>query len=117
MSIRENARQHPRITFKAPLRWQVRGRPQSSNTLCENVSANGIRFSSEQFIAPKTEIMLELNLLSRVIHPIASIVRANPFARSNKFDVGARFLELDAEEQKVLSDFISMKVYQNQGVI
>lgn len=117
MSIRENARQTPRVTFKSALRWQVRGTPQSSTTLSDDLSEKGIKFSAAQFIAPKTEVMLELNVLSRVIHPIARIVWASPLSRSNRFNIGAQFLEIDAQEQKALSDFISMKVYQNQGVI
>jgi hypothetical protein len=100
----------------SPLRCQVRGSPNFSNTSSENISLNGIGFNHNEFIAPLTLVMLEIQLLSRVLRPIGKIAWSQPFSHSNKYHFGAEFLELDSSEKKYLSDFITMKINQSQGV-
>jgi hypothetical protein len=113
MSVKqEESRRFPRIKFSNPLRFQVRGSPDSSTSLSENISLNGIGFMHNNFIAPLTPLMLEIKLLSRVLRPIGRVVWSSPSAHSNRYRLGVEFLEMDIQEKKVLSDFINMRVNQ-----
>ncbi len=112
----KESRRFPRIKLSGPLHYQVRGSPNFSNTLSENISLNGIGFSHNEFIAPLTLLMLEIPLLSRVLMPIGKIIQSQPFPHSNRYHFGAEFLEFDANERKFLSDFITMRLNQSLGV-
>lgn len=52
--------------------------------------------------------MLEIEVLSRVLHPIGKIVWSTPFPRSNKYKLGTEFIEFDAGERKFLGDFVNL---------
>jgi len=106
------SRRFPRINFSGPLSCQVRGSQEITNTVSEDLSASGVKFISGEFIPPNTPVMLEINLLSKVIRPIAQIVWSMPFPRQDKFHLGARFLEWDPKEEKSLNDFLNMRLKQ-----
>jgi len=111
----KESRHFPRINLTTPLRCQIRGLPDFSNTLTENISLNGIGFIDNDFIAPLTQVMLEIQIMARVLKPICKIIRSNPFPHSNKYHFGAEFLELESNEKKFLSEFITMKLNQTRG--
>ena len=100
----------PRIAIKTPISCQIRGSKESNNTLSTDLSENGISFNSDRFVAPNTCINLEFNLLSRQIVTKSQIVRSNYLPRSNKYKLGVRFLKVEHNQQKYLSDFIQMKL-------
>jgi c-di-GMP-binding flagellar brake protein YcgR len=108
----EERRRFPRIKFKTGLRYQVRGQPRFDTTVCDNISAGGIGFIADQFIAPERVLMLEVNLLSRVLHPIGQIISSLPLPHSNKNRIGVKFLEFDADEKNYLQDYINMQIGQ-----
>ncbi len=105
----------PRLNFSGPLRCQVRGSQEIVGTVGEDLSASGVKFVSDKFIPPHTPVMLEINLLSQVVRPIAQIIWSTPFPRQDKFHLGARFLEWNPQEKKSLSDFLNMKL-NSKGV-
>lgn len=108
----KEARIFPRIKLSVPLRYQIRGSPDFSNTISENISLNGIGFSHTEFIAPQTLLELEIPILSRVLKPVAKVIWSNPFPHSNRYHVGAELQGLDLNEKKFLSDFITMGLNQ-----
>lgn len=112
METKKETRRFPRINFSGPLRFQVRGMHDVFDTVCENISLSGIRFINNAFVPPATPVMLELNVLSHIVRPIARVVWSSPFHRQDRFHLGAEFLEWDPKDKKYFSDFISMKLNQ-----
>lgn len=108
----KESRLFPRIKFTGPLRCQVRGSQEITSTVSEDLSVSGVKFVAGKFIPPNTPVMLEINLLSQVVRPIAQIVWSSPFLRQDKFHLGARFLEWDPKEKKSLSDYVNLKLNQ-----
>lgn len=110
----EEKRRFARIKLKeAGLRYQIRGEPQFDTTVCDNISAGGVGFIANQFLAPEKILMLEVNLLSRVLHPIGQIVSSLPLAHSNRNRIGVKFLEFDSNEKNYLQDYINMRIDQS----
>jgi hypothetical protein len=106
------SRQSPRINFSGPLRCQVRGSQDIIGTIGEDLSVSGVKFIGRKFIPPNTPVMLEINLLSRIVRPIAQIVWSEPFPHQDKYHLGAKFMEWNLEDKKSLSDFLNMRLNQ-----
>jgi hypothetical protein len=111
----EESRRFPRIKLLGPLRYQVRGTSDFNNTLSGNISLQGIGFTHNEFIAPSTLVMLEIPIVSRVLRPIGKIIWSSPFSHSNRYRFGVEFQELNSNEKKFLSDFITMRLNQATG--
>ncbi len=94
------------------MRCQVRGSREIINTIGEDLSLSGVKFINDKFIPPHTPVMLEINLLSQIVRPIAQIVWSSPFPRQDKFHLGAQFLEWNPTDKKNLSDFLNMRLRQ-----
>ncbi|MFA5410331.1 MAG: PilZ domain-containing protein [Candidatus Omnitrophota bacterium] len=105
----EDKRRFPRVELKTPLRYQVRGSPESNNCVSDDISVGGIRCINNGFIAPSTNVMLEINLLSRVLNPVGRIAWASPLAHSERYRLGIEFIELGDSEKNYLSDYINMQ--------
>ncbi|MDD2752860.1 MAG: PilZ domain-containing protein [Candidatus Omnitrophica bacterium] len=105
----EEKRRFPRIRLKAPLRYQVRGRPEFDNSLTEDISLGGVSFTNDKFIPPATNLMLEISIFSRLLNPIGKVAWINPVGHSNRYRLGVEFLELDKENTNFLSQFIDFK--------
>jgi len=101
-----------RTSFSGPMRCQVRGSREAINTIGEDLSLSGVKFINDKFIPPNTPVMLEINLLSQVIRPIAQIVWSSPFPRQDKFHLGAQFVEWSLTDKKNLFDFLNMRSHQ-----
>lgn len=106
----EEKRQFPRIILKTPLRYQVRGRPEFNNCLSEDISVGGIGFAGDRFIAPLTNLMLEVNILSRILTPVGRVVWANSLPHSGRFRLGVEFLELNPLDKQYLADYLDMQL-------
>ncbi len=105
----EEKRQSPRVKLRTPVRYQVRGTPEFDNVISDNISRNGVGFINNKFIAPNTILMLELNVLSRVLKPIGKITRSEQLARSDRYSLGVEFLELNKNEEHYLADYINLR--------
>ncbi len=104
-----NKRRSPRIDFRLPLRCQIRGKSEINGLLTKNICLDGISFNSESFIAANTCLNLEITLLNKIINTTGQVVRVNHIARSDKFDMGIKFIELSYEQRRLLSDYINMR--------
>ncbi|MFH0826753.1 MAG: PilZ domain-containing protein [Candidatus Omnitrophota bacterium] len=104
----KDKRRFPRISLRTALRCQVRGESRFTSTISDNLSASGVSFTFEKFIAPTTPVMLEINLLSKVLRPFGRIVWNSPLPHSDRNRLGVQFTELNAIEKKYLADFIDM---------
>jgi len=98
-----------RISLRAPLRYQVRGKPEAYNAVCDNISKGGLCFNCDKFITPLSTLMLEINLLSRVLKPIGKVAWAQDISRSYTKRIGVEFVEFDPSEKNFLGDFIDLQ--------
>jgi len=105
----EEKRRFPRIRLKAPVRFQVRGQPEFDNSLTQDISVGGMCFTNEKFIAPQTNLMLEISIFSRLLNPVGRVAWVNPIGHSNRYRLGVEFIELDAENKNFLAQFIDFK--------
>jgi len=112
LSKLEDHRRFPRVKVQAALHYQVRGKPDFSNSIADNISLGGLRFSDHSFIAPETILMLEVNVLSRVLNPIARIAWSHPISHADKFQFGVEFIEFEHSQKKYLQDFVAMQMQQ-----
>lgn len=108
--IPEEKRRYPRIKLKRPLRYQIRGTPEFNNAIVDNISVGGLGFVDNKFIAPRTSLMLEINVLSRILRPVGKIAWSSPLPHSNRYYSGIEFLELDPVEKRFLADYINMQM-------
>lgn len=106
----EEKRRFPRIALKSPLHYQVRGTTDFDSAICDNISEGGAGFISNRYIAPATLVMLEINVLSRILKPIGRIVSSISLPHSDRNRLGIEFLEMENNEKHYLHDYISMQL-------
>jgi Tfp pilus assembly protein PilZ len=106
----EEKRNFPRVNLRTNIRYQVRGESEFSNTLTENIGIGGAALTDEKFIAPSTPLMLEINILSRILRLIGKVAWVSPLPHSDRNRLGIEFLELSFIEKNYLTDFINMKL-------
>lgn len=101
-------RRFSRINLRAPIRYQILGSSEFDNTLSDNISVGGLSFIGEKFIAPATSLMLEINVLSRILRPAGKISWVSPLPHSERNRLGVEFTELNPKEKNYLEDYINM---------
>lgn len=109
MLKRIEKRRFPRLDLSLPLHYKLRGCSEAGSSLTKDISIGGIRFITDRYIKPSTDIMLEINILSRVINPIGRIRWAQSLPHSNRYNVGLEFIQLAPEDKNYLSGYISLK--------
>ena len=104
----DDKRQAARLGMHVPLRYQLRGSAEFSNTVSSNISSGGISFVVERFLPPDTDVMLEIKLLSRIVRPIGRIKWSSPLAHSDRYQSGAAFLEFDPQDHHYYRDYLGL---------
>jgi c-di-GMP-binding flagellar brake protein YcgR len=102
-------RKFPRLESDLRLRYQIRGTPQFGNAIAKDISVGGLRFAVGNYIRPLTDIMLEINMLSRVINPIGRVRWTQALPHSNRYQVGLEFIEIEPVSKNYLSDYINLR--------
>lgn len=106
----EVRRRSQRIDLRAEMRYHVRGSAaECVNAVSNNISTGGMGFYSNRYIAPQTPLMLEIDLLSRVLHPIGRVAWCQTLPHSYRSSLGVEFLEMDPFERNYLEDYIKMQ--------
>ncbi|PIQ90968.1 MAG: hypothetical protein COV71_01655 [Candidatus Omnitrophica bacterium CG11_big_fil_rev_8_21_14_0_20_41_12] len=103
-------RTFPRIMFHSKINYQIRGKPIFDSALTRDISCGGLRFTSDRFVPPSTAIMLEINVLNRVLKPIGRVAWSTPLAHSNRNQTGVEFVEFNALEKNYLKEFVRMQL-------
>lgn len=106
---REN-RCFPRIDFHSKIQYQIRGKPVFDSAITKDISCGGLRFSNESFVPTSTPIMLEINVLNRVLRPIGRVAWSTPLPHSNRNQTGVEFVEFNMLEKNYLKDFVNMQL-------
>lgn len=103
-------RNFARFGLRAPVRYQIRGQPQIESTISNDISLGGISFTSNSFIPPQTPVMLEVNILSKVLKAVGKIAWTQPIAHSYKNVMGLEFVEFPHEEREYLEDYLNIQL-------
>lgn len=106
-------RNFTRVGLRAPIRYQIMGQPQFDNTISKDISLGGISFTSNSFIPLETPVMLEVNILSKVLKAIGKIAWAQPIPHSYRNIMGLEFVEMPREEKEYLGDYLNMQLSQS----
>ena len=110
LAKQENKRSSPRVDFHAQLRYQVRGGSAFDNAVSNDISYGGLRFTSNRFIPTSTPVMLEINVLNRILRPIGRVAWSNPLPHSDRNQLGVEFVEFNSLEKSFLRDFVNMQL-------
>jgi len=102
-------RRTPRLNFSSRIRYQLRGKPDFDRGVSKDISSGGLRFINEQFIPTASLLMLEINVLNRIIRPIGKVAWSQSLAHSNRNQMGVEFIEFNRIDQQYLKDFIDMQ--------
>jgi hypothetical protein len=100
----------PRLEFHSKVRYQFRGKPDFDSGISRDISCGGLRLTNEQFIPTSTLVMLEINVLNRILRPVGKVAWSMPLAHSNRNQTGIEFVEFNTIERNYLKDFIDMQM-------
>ena len=113
MTIKQaERRRFPRINLHTPIRYEIVGEPDFDNAVSDDVSVGGLSFIGHKFIAPTTDIVLEISVLSRVLKVMGKIVWTYRLPHSDRIKFGVEFLEFDPFERNYLSNYLKMLMQQ-----
>ena len=101
-----------RLNFHSQIRYQLRGKPEFDRGISKDISFGGLGFINEQFIPTASLLMLEINVLNRIIRPVGRVAWSQSLAHSNRNQMGIEFVEFNQVDQKYLKDFIGMQTAQ-----
>lgn len=105
-------RNFTRLGLRTPVRYQIRGQPQFDSTISNDISLGGISFTSDSFIPPQTPVMLEVNILSKVLKAVGKIAWTQPIPHSDRNIMGLEFVELPYKERTYLKDYLNIQLRQ-----
>jgi hypothetical protein len=105
----------PRVNLRAPLRYQLRGSQEFAHVLCDDISAGGLSFTCSNFIPTNTPLMLEINLFSRILRPVAQVAWSSPVPHSDKKKLGLKFLELQPMEKNYINSYVNIQTSRLSG--
>ena len=110
MEKQNDNRCFPRLNFYSQIRYQSRGKPDFDSGLSKDISCGGLRIANEHFIPTSTLVMLEINILNRILRPIGKVTWSMPLAHSNRNQTGIEFVEFNLAEQNYLKNFIDLRI-------
>lgn len=99
----------PRLSFHSGLRYQLRGGSDFANAVCNDISYGGLRFTTDRFLPIAAPVMLEINVLNRILRPVGKVAWSMPLAHSQRNQTGVEFVEFNGLDQAYLKNFIDMK--------
>jgi Tfp pilus assembly protein PilZ len=67
-------------------------------------------FTDDNFLPSATALMLEVNILSRVLCFIGKVAWASPLPHSDRYRIGVGFEEAAQPDKDFLSDYIDMQL-------
>lgn len=108
--LNKEQRRFPRIKTGAAVHYSISGRQQFGNSVCNDISLGGACLSDSRFIAPQTQVDLEINLLSRLLRARGKVAWAYPLPHSDRYHWGVEFQEMPPEEKNYLKDYIDLQL-------
>lgn len=113
----EEKRKYIRFDSHLPVRFQLKESPSKfGHTLSRDISEGGMRLILNEFLRPKTELLLEMIILGRIINPSARIVWSQRISHSDNYQMGLEFLEMERIEKEKLKKYIDYKRESQENV-
>jgi len=100
----------PRIDLHSKIQYRIRGKPDFASALTNDISCGGLRFTNDRFVPTSTTVMLEINVLNRVLRPIGRVAWSTPLPHCNRNQTGIEFIEFNFSERNYLKDFIDIQL-------
>lgn len=112
MDALEEKRQFPRLNVHIPLRCQYKSFSKFNFTLMRDISEGGLKFVSEEFIPPKTDLVLEFKLSpeAEMIKAVAEIVWIQQIRGSDWYRIGIQFLNINPERKKEIARYVETEL-------
>ena len=112
-------RQHPRIDHELPLKVAANGYDFATST--QNVSCVGAYCQINKYLPPFTRVMIKLTLptvsangnKNSCVECRGVVVRSEDDAKTGGFNIAVFFNEINAEQRKKISQYISQFLPQN----
>jgi len=94
--MEEEKRIVPRVLFNSSVRYYEKGIPKYSDTVGKDISSSGVGFISNEFIPNHSKLLFELRppWHQKPIQALAEVIWVSNQPYSERFNVGARFLNL-----------------------
>lgn len=109
MAIRQaERRRFPRFNYHTPIRYEIVGEPEFDNAVSDDISVGGLSFISHKFIAPATELVLEVYIFSRLLRMMGKIVWASRLPHSDRNKFGIEFIQFDPLEKDHLASCLEV---------
>jgi len=101
-------RQAPRFKMHLPVTYKFISNPDYSKTVTRDISKTGLKFISEGFLTPLSEVALQINLFSKVLSPTAKVVWSERIPYTDRYYSGLEFNEFNKSESRYLEDYLSL---------
>ena len=114
-----NTRRHKRLYVDYLIKYRI-ARSKDQEFLFSNlkdISAGGVKFWTESPLSEGTLLMVEVLVIpiDRVIRGLARVVRVRKTKKSPVYYDALQFMEISAEDQKVLNSFIERIAAESGG--
>ncbi|MBI4708157.1 MAG: PilZ domain-containing protein [Candidatus Omnitrophica bacterium] len=108
----EEKRQFSRLNLHIPVRCQYKSFSKFNFTLTRDISEGGLKLVSEEFIPPKTDLVLEFNLSleARMIKAVAKTVWIQQMRGSDWYRIGIQFLNINPERKKEIAYYVETEL-------
>ena len=102
----EEKRRFPRVGISFPTECDFVDKNGYFYTVTRDLSAGGIRITSDKFIPKGSILKLNINLINKVIPAEGEVVWTREEKYSEKYILGLKFLQMEEKSRKVLNDFL-----------
>jgi len=110
--MEEERRKDVRVNISFPVECKDLPSRRYFYTVSKDLSPEGIRIIHHDFLAEGKLLRLNLNLISKVIGLKAKVVWCNKERFSERYYAGLKFVEIEEEEKKEISQLLN-KIYNS----
>ncbi|MFA5362100.1 MAG: PilZ domain-containing protein [Candidatus Omnitrophota bacterium] len=104
----EDKRRFPRVQYKTPLRYQIKGQSQFRDVKTADLSLGGLSFTDGSFLPLNTPLKLELNLpYNKTLRSEGRIAWTSALPHSDSYHLGVEFLNTNRRELAYLDKLLS----------
>ena len=107
-NITKEKRRAPRINAKFPIQYQIKRGGFFASALTQDISLSGAKINVDRSFPKGLNLNLELNILSKIIKPVARVIWTQALLNSEQHQMGVEFINLNAQDKSCLSEYINL---------